>query len=73
MIAKVSAMIVAWAAILVDFSGFLPGTSNSDSVMLALRIYLPWLCSPLCSSLILTYTTSTKEKHRELRIELENQ
>jgi len=76
MIAKVSAMIAVWAAaILVDFSGFLPGTSNSDSAMLALRIYYCLGCAAFfVPALILTwYYPLTKEKHRELRIELENQ
>jgi len=38
MIAKISAMLAVWAAaILVDFSGFIPGTENNEGAILALR------------------------------------
>ena len=76
MIAKVSAMIAVWAAaILVDFSGFIPGTDNSESAMLALRIYYCLGCAAFfVPALILTwFYPLTKEKHLELRRELEAQ
>ncbi len=76
MIAKVSAMIAVWAAaILVDFSGFVPGIINSDDAMLALRIYYCLGCAVFfLPALFLTwYYPLTKQKHKELRMELENQ
>ena len=76
MIAKVSAMLAVWAAaILVDASGFVPGTENSDSAMLALRVYYCLGCAAFfLPALFLTwFYPLTKEKHRELREELEQQ
>ena len=76
MIAKVSAMVAVWAAaILVDFSGFVPGTNNSDEAMLALRIYYCLGCAAFfLPALFLTwFYPLTKEKHQELRLELEGQ
>ena len=76
MIAKVSAMIAVWAAaILADFSGFVPGIINSDDAMLALRIYYCLGCAVFfLPALFLTwYYPLTNQKHKELRIELENQ
>ena len=76
MIAKVSAMIAVWAAaILVDFSGFIPGTNNSEEAMLYLRIYYCLGCAAFfLPALFLTwYYHLTKEKHKELREELESQ
>ncbi len=76
MIAKVSAMIAVWAAaILVDFSGFVPGIINSEDAMLALRIYYCLGCAVFfLPALFLTwYYPLTKQKHKELRMELENQ
>ena len=76
MIAKVSAMIAVWAAaILVDFSGFVPGTLNSESAMLALRVYYCLGCAAFfLPALFLTwFYPLTKEKHKELREELESQ
>jgi Na+/melibiose symporter-like transporter len=76
MIAKVSAMIAVWAAaILVDFSGFVPGIINSDDAMLALRIYYCLGCAIFfLPALFLTwYYPLTKQKHKELRMELESQ
>ena len=69
-------MIAVWAAaILVDFSGFIPGTDNSESAMLALRIYYCLGCAAFfVPALILTwFYPLTKEKHVELRRELEAQ
>ena len=76
MIAKVSAMIAVWAAaILVDFSGFIPGTLNSESAMLALRVYYCLGCAAFfLPALFLTwFYPLTKEKHKKLREELEIQ
>ena len=76
MIAKVSAMIAVWAAaILVDFSGFIPGTNNSEDAMLALRVYYCLGCAAFfLPALFLTwYYPLTNEKHQELRAELESQ
>ena len=76
MIAKISAMIAVWAAaILVDFSGFIPGSNNSESAMLALRIYYCLGCAAFfVPALFLTwFYPLTKEKHLDLRAELENQ
>ena len=76
MIAKVSAMIAVWAAaILVAFSGFVPGTENTDSAMLALRIYYCLGCAAFfVPALFLTwFYPLTKEKHKELRAQLESQ
>jgi len=76
LIAKVSAMIAVWAAaILVDFSGFVPGTLNSESAMLALRVYYCLGCAAFfLPALFLTwFYPLTKEKHKELREELESQ
>ena len=76
MIAKISAMIAVWAAaILVDFSGFIPGTQNADSAMLALRVYYCLGCAAFfLPALFLTwFYPLTNEKHKELRKELENQ
>jgi Na+/melibiose symporter-like transporter len=76
MIAKVSAMIAVWAAaILVDFSGFVPGTENTDSAMLALRVYYCLGCAAFfVPALFLTwFYPLTKEKHKELRAQLESQ
>ena len=76
MIAKISAMIAVWAAaILVDFSGFIPGIDNSNSAMLALRVYYCLGCAAFfLPALFLTwFYPLTKEKHSELRKELENQ
>jgi Na+/melibiose symporter-like transporter len=45
MIAKISAMLAVWAAaILVDFSGFIPGTENNEGAILGPKdIVLSWL------------------------------
>ena len=76
MIAKISAMLAIWAAaILVDFSGFIPGTDNTEDSLLALRtLYCLGCAAFFLPALFLTwYYPLTKEKHHELRMELESQ
>ena len=78
MIAKVSAMIAVWAAaILVAFAGWEGklGSENSESAMLALRVYYCLGCAAFfLPALFLTwFYPLTKEKHKELRDELESQ
>ena len=78
MIAKVSAMIALWAsAMLVAFAGWdgKLGNENSDSAMLALRVYYCLGCAAFfLPALFLTwFYPLTKEKHKELREELEGQ
>ena len=78
MIAKVSAMIAVWAAaILVVFAGWEGklGSENSESAMLALRVYYCLGCAAFfLPALFLTwFYPLTKEKHKELRDELESQ
>ena len=78
MIAKVSAMIALWAsAMLVAFAGWdgVLGSENSDSAMLALRVYYCLGCAAFfLPALFLTwFYPLTKEKHKELREELESQ
>jgi Na+/melibiose symporter-like transporter len=76
MIAKVSSMIAVWAAaMLIAAFGFTPGVENSDSAMLALRVFYCLGCAAFfLPALFLTWTYPlTKEKHEELRMELENQ
>ena len=74
MIAKISAMLAVWAALrLVDFYGFIPGTENGETEMLALRFFYCIGCAAFfLPALFLTwFYPLTKEKHAELRKELE--
>ena len=74
MIAKVSSMLAVWAAArLIDAFGFVPGTENSDSAMMALRVFYCIGCAAFfLPALFLTwFYPLTKEKHIELRKELE--
>ena len=76
MIAKVSSMLAVWAAArLIDAFGFVPGTENSDSAMMALRVFYCIGCAAFfLPALFLTwFYPLTKEKHIELRKELEEQ
>lgn len=76
MIAKISAMLAVWAAArLVDFFGFIPGTENGETEMLALRFFYCIGCAVFfLPALFLTwFYPLTKEKHEELRKRLENQ
>ena len=76
MIAKISAMLAVWAAArLVDFFGFIPGTENGETEMLALRFFYCIGCAAFfLPALFLTwFYPLTKEKHEELRKRLENQ
>ena len=76
MIAKISAMLAVWAAIrLVDFFGFIPGAENGETEMLALRFFYCIGCTAFfLPALFLTwFYPLTKEKHVELRKELEQQ
>ena len=76
MIAKVSSMLAVWAAArLIDAFGFVPGTENSDSAMVALRVFYCIGCAAFfLPALFLTwFYPLTKEKHIELRKELEEQ
>ncbi len=76
MIAKISAMLAVWAAArLVDFFGFIPGAVNGETEMLALRFFYCIGCAAFfLPALFLTwFYPLTKEKHAELRAELENQ
>ena len=76
MIAKISAMLAVWAAArLVDFFGFIPGAENGENEMLALRFFYCIGCAAFfLPALYLTwFYPLTKEKHAELRAELENQ
>ena len=74
MIAKVSSMLAVWAAArLIDAFGFVPGTENSESAMMALRVFYCIGCAAFfLPALFLTwFYPLTKEKHIELRKELE--
>ena len=76
MIAKISAMLAVWAAArLVDFFGFIPGTENGETEMLALRFFYCIGCAAFfLPALFLTwFYPLTKEKHEELRKRLENE
>ena len=76
MIAKISAMLAVWAAArLVDFFGFIPGAENGETQMLALRFFYCIGCAAFfLPALFLTwFYPLTKEKHQELREELEKQ
>ena len=76
MIAKISAMLAVWAAArLVDFFGFIPGAENGETQMLALRFFYCIGCAAFfLPALFLTwFYPLTKEKHQELRKELEKQ
>jgi len=76
MIAKISAMLAVWAAArLVDFFGFIPGTENGESEMLALRFFYCIGCAVffLPALFLAWFYPLTKEKHEELRKRLENQ
>ena len=76
MIAKISAMLAVWAAArLVDFYGFIPGAENGETEMLALRFFYCIGCAAFfLPALFLTwFYPLTKEKHEELRKELELQ
>ncbi len=76
MIAKISAMLAVWAAArLVDFFGFIPGTENGETEMLALRFFYCIGCAVFfLPALFLTwFYPLTKEKHEELRKRLEIQ
>ena len=76
MIAKISAMLAVWAAArLVDFFGFVPGTENGETEMLALRFFYCIGCAVFfLPALFLTwFYPLTKEKHEELRKRLEIQ
>ena len=76
MIAKVSSMLAVWAAArLIDAFGFVPGGENSDSAMMALRVFYCIGCAAFfVPALFLTwFYPLTKEKHIELREELEQQ
>ena len=76
MIAKISAMLAVWAAArLVDFFGFIPGTENGETEMLALRFFYCIGCAAFfLPALFLTwFYPLTKKKHEELRKRLENQ
>ena len=76
MIAKISAMLAVWAAArLVDLFGFIPGTENGETEMLALRFFYCIGCAVFfLPALFLTwFYPLTKEKHEELRKRLENQ
>ena len=76
MIAKVSSMLAVWAAArLIDAFGFVPGIENSDSAMMALRVFYCIGCAAFfLPALFLTwFYPLTKEKHIELRKDLEEQ
>jgi GPH family glycoside/pentoside/hexuronide:cation symporter len=76
MIAKVSSMVAVWAAaVLISAFGFTPGIENSESAVLALRVLYCLGCAAFfLPALYLTWTYPlTKEKHEELRRELEAQ
>ena len=76
MIAKISAMLAVWAAArLVDFFGFIPGAENGETEMLALRFFYCIGCAAFfLPALFLTwFYPLTKEKHVQLREELEKQ
>jgi Na+/melibiose symporter-like transporter len=76
MIAKVSSMVAVWAAaVLISAFGFTPGVENSESAVLALRVLYCLGCAAFfLPALYLTWTYPlTKEKHEELRRELEAQ
>ena len=76
MIAKVSSMLAVWAAArLIDAFGFVPGTENSDSAMMALRVFYCIGCAAFfLPALFLTwFYPLTKEKHIQLRKDLEEQ
>ena len=76
MIAKISAMLAVWAAArLVDFFGFIPGTENGETEMLALRFFYCIGCAAffLPALFLAWFYPLTKEKHEELRKRLENQ
>ena len=69
-------MIAVWAAaMLIAAFGFTPGVENSDAAMLALRVFYCLGCAAFfLPALFLTWTYPlTKEKHEELRKELEDQ
>ena len=76
MIAKISAMLAVWAAArLVDFFGFIPGADNGETEMVALRFFYCIGCAAFfLPALFLTwFYPLTKEKHVQLREELEKQ